>query len=125
MRKRIMFLATIVLIVFVLIGCTSSYESFNLRQLEYDFMDSETPYLLIVAPKEEKNKVTIYYHEDIDGTKEVKQKLKNVTDTDENIIIKTTEETFTFEKVSDSVAVDENAIWYDINYEKNYPKNYP
>lgn len=103
-----------------LLACSPSYETFVLRNMENELYDPENAQVFIVAPKEEPNKVTINYNDSLEylgKSREVKQKLKDVKRTGEEIIIKTIDETFTFEKLSDSVAVNENGVWYDINFE--------
>lgn len=93
--------------------------------MEQDFSDNTQPYLFIVAPKKERNKVKLYYHgmaEALDGFEEVKKKLKKVIITDSEMVIETTEERFVFKKLSESLAVDENNILYEVDYEKNYPR---
>lgn len=123
-EKRFLFIAILISLV-ALVGCAPPYESFNLTRMEQDFSDSTHPYLLIISPKEEKNKVKLYYHCDRDGFggfMEVKQKLKEVINTDDEMIIETKEEIFIFEKISEIAVVGEGNIWYEIDYEKNYPK---
>lgn len=125
MKKKSLYSTIIFMALTVLMGCTPSYESFNLTRVEQDLSDNTHPYLFVVAPKKERNKVKLYYHcaaEAFGGFKEVKQKIKEVTITDSEMIIETTEEKFIFEKRTESLAIDENKIWYDIDYEKNYPK---
>lgn len=119
MKKNITFIITLFVTIFVLSACSSSYESFNLSNIRRTESDFENPQIFIVAPKEENKMVTIIYNdsgENIGGSKEVKQKLKDVKVTETNIIIETTEETFTFERISGSVAVGENDIQYDLSY---------
>lgn len=122
MKKKITYIIPFFAITFVLSACSSSYESFSLMNITRTESDFENPYLFIVAPREEKNKVTIYYNdpdENIGGTKEVKQELEDVEVTDTNIVIETTEETFTFERISDSVAVGKNDIQYNLDYSED------
>ncbi len=122
MKRIITFLTTISIAFFVLTGCSPSYDHFNLKTVENDHSNFEQPYLFIVAPPEDKNKVGIYYHEgpkETERSQEEFQTLKDVTVTDKMIVIETEDETFTFERLSESVAVGEGEIWYDFSYPEN------
>lgn len=126
MNKRKLFFIVSMLILIILPGCTSSYEGFNLTRVEQNISDSARPYLFIIAPKKERNKVKLYYHgesEAFGGYREEKYRLKEITITDDEMIIETNEEIFIFEKLSEVLAVDADNVLYQVDYEKNYPES--
>lgn len=117
--KKLALVFSLLGVTVTLSACSPSYESFNLLNIRPTESDFENPQIFIVAPREESKMLTIIYNdsgENIGGSKEVKQKLKDVEITDADIVIETTEETFTFERISESVAVGKNDIQYDLKY---------
>lgn len=128
MKHKMKWLVSIIVLgLFVLGGCTieesedaseeETFDSFALQAMSVNWDDEETPTLYIVAPEEAETKVKIsrnkLENEEVHGSEESIQELEGTTVNDEKIIIQYDGQEDQFERLSESVAEDENGERYE------------
>lgn len=119
MRRIAKVFSILIVGLFVLTGCggEEEFESFSLHVTsDMDPNDEETPASYTVNHPEAKDQVVLIRSEKISPTKfdrsEERFDLENVTVTDEEITIEYDGQTETFSRLSESVAENEDGVWY-------------
>lgn len=122
MKNKMKWLSILIVGFFIFTGCAINEESnemnvevFSLRELMPGLNEDEDPTLYLVAPEEEPDKVGIYTSVMVNGVGESIEEiydLEGVTVTDDEIIIQYEGQKDHFERLSESVAENENSIQY-------------
>lgn len=123
------FISIIALGLFVLSGCAieesededavteEAFDSFALQAMSVNWDDVDTPILYIIAPEEAESQVRIsrnkLENEKVQGSEESIHELEDTTVNDEEIIIQYDGQEDRFERLSESVAKDENGERYE------------
>ncbi len=97
-------------------GNDEGFDSFSLNSIDLKWEDTENPSFYIVAPNEEPDKVIFYKNvlveEAVQESEEFQYELEEVLVTDEEILIQYEGQEERFERLSQTVAENENGVRY-------------